>query len=85
MNDLVLSDVVTDENVFVVFSKDGKKQIVLAQNEDDLPVNLAEVSFAASLAEMKVFVDEMEKVKSLGVDESESGIVLRTNTEGDQK
>ena len=79
MSNLTLSKVVTDENLFVVFSKDGKRQLMLAQSEDDLPVNLAEVSFAASLAEMKVLVGEMETVKSLGVDESESGLVFRTD------
>lgn len=79
MSNLTLSKVVTDENVFVVFSKDGKRQLMLAQSEDDLPVNLAEVSFAASLAEMKVLVGEMETVKSLGVDETDGGLVFRTD------
>lgn len=78
-----LGDVLTDENVFAVFFKDGHRQIVLANNEDDLPVNLDDVAFAASLAEMTVLVNEMQNVMALGVtDDDEGGIVIRTDTNG---
>lgn len=76
-----LESVLSNENLFLVLTKDGKKRFILAKDEDDLPVDIADVAFAASLAEMKVLVEEMEKVMALSVDDSESGIELHSGKE----
>lgn len=77
---VTLESVLSNENLFLVLTKDGKKQFILAKDEDDLPVDIANVAFAASLAEMKVLVEEMEKVMALSVDERDGVLVLRTET-----
>lgn len=78
---VTLKSVLSNENLFLVLTKDGKKRFILVKGEDDLPVDIADVAFAASLAEMKVLVEEMEKVMALSVDDSESGIVLHSGKE----
>lgn len=77
---VTLESVLPNENLFLVLTKDGIKRFILAKDEDDLPVEIADVAFAASLAEMKVLVEEMEKVMALSVDERDGVLVLRTET-----
>ena len=79
MNILALESVLSAKNLFLVFTKDKKKLFLLAKDEEDLPVNISDVAFAASLVEMKALVEDMEKVMTLSVDERDGGIVLHTN------
>lgn len=79
MNILALESVLSAKNLFLVFTKDKKKLFILAKDEEDLPVNISDVAFAASLVEMKALVEEMEKVMTLSVDERDGVIVLHTN------
>lgn len=71
---VTLESVLSNENLFLVLTKDGKKRFILAKDQDDLPEDIADVSFAASLAEMEMLVEEMKKVMALSVDDCESGI-----------
>ena len=79
MNILALESVLSAKNLFLVFTKDKKKLFLLAKDEEDLPVNISDVAFAASLVEMKALVEDMEKVMTLSVDERDGVIVLHTN------
>lgn len=77
-----LKFVLSPEKLFLVLTKDGKKQFTLADSEDDLPINIADVAFAASLAELVGLVDEMKKIMELSADDNESGIILRADNKG---
>lgn len=85
MSNLTLGKILGDENVFLVFDRDGRKQIALAQNEEDLPTPAADIAFAASLSEIKAWVSEMEQVKALGVSDEAGGVVLQHVGNGGQK
>lgn len=85
LTDLKLGAVLTDENLFLVISMDGKKQFMLAQTEDELPVNIPDVAFAASLAEMETLLAEMRGVMALRADEGKNGVLLSSDENGGSK
>lgn len=59
-----LGEVVHERNIFLVFLKDGTKKYVVALSEQDLPFDLEQIAFAASLAEIEVCVSEMKQLMS---------------------
>lgn len=80
-----IGSILTSAELFLVLLKNGQRQFVLAESEDDLPVNIEDVAFAANLLEMEEMVKEMRRVMEMGVDDGENGLVCGETNKGDRK